>query len=47
MDELQVIGINALYLLELINPISKVSILTALMPEKQDPRFSVRTFSVP
>jgi multiple antibiotic resistance protein len=39
MDELQTIGINALYLLALINPISKVSILTALMPEKEDPRF--------
>lgn len=39
MDELQAIGINALYLLALINPISKVSILTALMREKDEPRF--------
>lgn len=43
MDELQTIGINALYLLALINPISKVSILTALMPEQQDPRFNALT----
>ena len=43
MDELQTIGINALYLLALINPISKVSILTALMPGKPDPRFNALT----
>jgi multiple antibiotic resistance protein len=39
MEELQSIGINALYLLALINPISKVSILTALMPGERDERF--------
>jgi multiple antibiotic resistance protein len=39
MNDLATIGINALYLLALINPISKVSILTALPPEQRDPRF--------
>jgi multiple antibiotic resistance protein len=43
MDELQSIGINALYLLALINPISKVSILTALLREDRDPRFLALT----
>jgi multiple antibiotic resistance protein len=39
MEEVQSIAVNALYLLALINPISKVSILTALMREERDPRF--------
>lgn len=43
MDELLSIAVNALYLLALINPISKVSILTALMPGKVDPRFRTLT----
>jgi multiple antibiotic resistance protein len=39
MNELAAIGINALYLLALINPISKVSILAALPMEQRDARF--------
>lgn len=39
MNELETIGVNALYLLALINPISKVSILAGLPPEQRDARF--------
>ncbi len=39
MNELAIIGINTLYLLALLNPISKVSILVALPPEKRKGRF--------
>jgi len=39
VNELEAIFINALYLLALINPISKVSILAALPPEHREARF--------
>jgi multiple antibiotic resistance protein len=39
MNELETIGINTLYLLAMINPISKVSILAALPSEQRDARF--------
>ena len=46
MHELELIGVNTLYLLALINPISKVSILVALPTAPQDARFrSVATKS--
>lgn len=39
MTDLVLIAINALYLLALINPISKVSILSALPSEQRDARY--------
>lgn len=39
MNELEIIGVNTLYLLALINPISKVSILVALPTGPRDARF--------
>lgn len=40
MQDLVNIGINALYLLALINPISKVSILAGLISGQRDPHFT-------
>ena len=39
MSELETIGVNALYLLALINPISKVSILSGLPSAQRDAQF--------
>jgi multiple antibiotic resistance protein len=39
VDELKIIGVDTLYLLALINPISKVSILAAFPVEQRDARF--------
>lgn len=39
LGTMETVMINALYLLAVINPISKVSILTGLMSEERDPRF--------
>jgi multiple antibiotic resistance protein len=41
MRDLQIIGVDALYLLALINPISKVSVLAALPSELRGARFCV------
>lgn len=39
MKELAAIAVNALYLLSLINPVSKVSILAGLPADQHDARF--------
>lgn len=39
MDELLTVAVNALYLLALINPVSKVSILAGLPADQHDARF--------
>ena len=43
MNELATIGINGLYLLALINPISKVSILLTFAPHHRDKQFLALT----
>jgi small neutral amino acid transporter SnatA (MarC family) len=39
LNELKIVGVDTLYLLALINPISKVSILAAFPVEQRDARF--------